>query len=53
MTRQVPKPDRLKKWALDVLERADPDEPSGSPGPGEVERAIDVLAWFDRTLWQT
>jgi len=36
-------------WARSTLANADANEPAGSPGPGEVERAVDILAHYEET----
>ena len=44
--------DRLA-WARDVIAAADPDEPTGAPGPGQVEYAVLALDGQTRHLART
>ena len=48
----LPKHELAYRLSKLILEKADPEEPPGSPGPGEVERAIDILEWLERQKWR-
>jgi hypothetical protein len=40
-------PYKRARWAQEVLDAANPEEPPWGPGPMEVEAAVDILEWYE------